>query len=101
MRAISAFIFEAGMSTSSWPAWRPLRIRVRKSAIGSVIDMAAPSLLPTRLPDARDQTVRGDLAQADPAQAELAVVRARAPAALAAAVLPRLVLGGPGLLYTL
>ena len=41
MRAISAFIFECGISTSSWPARTPLRMRVRKSAIGSVIDIAA------------------------------------------------------------
>src|SRR5919107_1299149 len=39
MRAISAFRPDDGTITSSWAAWMPLRIRVRKSAIGSVIDM--------------------------------------------------------------
>src|SRR2546423_11181821 len=86
MRAISAFIFECGISTSSCPAERPLRMRVRKSAIGSFI------ALPARLPDARDQSLACDLAKADPAEAELAVVRARATAALAAVVHPSLVL---------
>src|SRR3954466_9352294 len=98
MRASSAFIFEAGISTSSCPACSPLRMRVRKSAIGSVIDMAGPVVLPARLPDAGDQALRGDLAQADAAQAELAVVRARPPAALAAGVVARLVLRRAGLL---
>src|SRR5437660_5610717 len=92
MRATSAFIFECGMSTSSWPAVRPLRMRVRKSAIGSVIDIGAA--LPARLPNARDEALGSDLTQADPAQAELAVVRARATAPLAAVVAARLVLRG-------
>src|SRR3954462_14495557 len=90
MRAISAFIFECGITTSSWPARKPLRMRVRKSAIGSVIDIAKP--LPARLLDTGDQALVCDLAQADPAQAELAVVRARTTAPLAAVVFARLVL---------
>src|ERR1700758_1294016 len=68
----------------------PLRIRVRKSAIGSVIDMA----LPARLRHAGDEALVGELAQADPAEPELAVDRARTPAAAAARMGPRLVLGG-------
>src|SRR5437899_2262230 len=36
MRAISALIFEYGMSTSSFCARVPLRIRAKKSAMGSV-----------------------------------------------------------------
>src|SRR6476469_6455395 len=99
MRAISAFIFECGIRTSSWPARKPLRMRVRKSAMGSVIDTAA--LLPTRLPDARDQPLVGDLAQADPAQAELAQHGARAATAPAARVFAGLVLRGAGLSYAL
>src|SRR5919202_1918855 len=99
MRAISAFIFECGITTSSWPARRPLRMRVRKSAIGSVIDIVL--YLPARLLDAGDQALVRDLAQADTAQPELAEVRARATAALAAVVLARLVLRGTRLLYTL
>src|SRR3954467_7792177 len=89
MRAISAFRRELGMTTSSWAAWMPLRIRVRKSAIGSVIDMRSP----TRLRHAGDEALVRELAQADAAQPELAVDRTRAPAAPAAAVRPRGVLG--------
>src|SRR4051794_3787471 len=99
MRASSAFIFECGITTSSWPACSPLRMRVRKSAIGSVIDIALD--LPARLLDARDQAFVGDVAQADAAQAELAEVRARATAALAAVVVARRVLRRARLLYTL
>src|SRR6476660_9475989 len=57
-------------------------MRVRKSAIGSVIDIALD--LPARLLDARDQALVSDLAQADAAEPELAEVRARATAPLAA-----------------
>src|SRR5918997_4974073 len=89
MRAISAFSREAGISTSSCAAWMPLRIRVRKSAMGSVIDMRSPA----RLRHAGDLALVGELAQADAAQPELAVDRTRAPAAPAAAVRPRGVLG--------
>src|SRR5690349_7303891 len=74
-------------------------MRVRKSAIGSVIDIALD--LPARLLDARDQTLVRDVAQADPAQAELAEVRARATAPLAAVVVARRVLRRARLLYTL
>src|SRR5918995_3088871 len=93
MRAISALKFEAGISTSSRSACRPLRMRVRKSAIGSVSDIS----LPARLGEAGDHALVGDLADADAAEPELAQVGARAPAALAAVVVPRLVLG-PALL---
>src|SRR5215204_342773 len=88
MRAISAFSPDAGISTSSWAAWMPLRIRVRKSAIGSVIDMRSPA----RLRHAGDVAVVGHLAQADPAQAELAVDGAGPATTAAARVGPRLVL---------
>src|SRR3954449_9301944 len=74
-------------------------MRVRKSAIGSVIDIAID--LPARLLDARDQALVRDLAQADPAQAELAEVRARATAPLAAVVVARRVLVRARLLDTL
>src|SRR5918992_752601 len=94
MRAISTLKREAGMSTSSRSDEIPLRIRVRKSAIGSVIDMLR-KLLPARLGQAGDVALVGHLAQADPAQAELAEVRARPAAAAAAVVLACLVLGRP------
>src|SRR6476619_7584023 len=88
MRAISCLSLDEGISTVSWAAWMPLRIRVRKSAIGSVIDIG----LPARLRHAGDVAVVGELAQADPAQAELAIDGARPAAAAAARIGPRLVL---------
>src|SRR5215216_6422629 len=90
MRAISRLRFDDGISTVSCAAMMPLRMRVRKSAIGSVIDMRSPA----RLRHAGDEALVGELAQADPAEAELAVDGARAPAAAAAAVGPRRELGG-------
>src|SRR3954452_19697233 len=96
MRAISALKFDAGISTASRSACRPLRMRVRKSATGSVIDMA----LPARLRHAGDHALVLDLADADPAEAELPQVRARATAPLAAVVVACLVLG-PALLADL
>src|SRR3712207_1765889 len=89
MRAISAFRREFGITTSSCAAWMPLRIRVRKSAMGSVIDMRSPA----RLRHAGDEALVGELAQADTADAELLVHGPRAPAAPAAAVRARGVLG--------
>src|SRR5690349_14548928 len=89
MRAISRLSRLAGISTVSCAAMIPLRMRVRKSAIGSVIDMAR---LPARLGHAGDEALVRQLAQAHAAEPELAVDRARAPAAPAARVGPRLVL---------
>src|SRR5690349_21875393 len=97
IRASSILNFEAGMSTVSWSAERPLRIRVRKSAIGSVIDM----LLPARLRQSGDVALVGHLAQADAAEAELAEVRTRPAAALAAVVVAGLVLGAAPLAHHL
>src|SRR5829696_3194039 len=93
MRAISFFRFEDGMSTVSCAAMMPLRIRVRKSAMGSV--MLIPGPLPARLGHAGDVALMGHLAQADPAQAELAVHGARAAALAAARVRAGLELRGP------
>src|SRR5215210_1608085 len=97
MRAISRLRFDEGMSTVSWAAVIPLRIRVRKSAIGSVMDMA----LPAALGHPRDVTLVGQLAQADPAQAELPEHRAGAAAAPAAGVLAGLELVGACLAHAL
>src|SRR4051794_28686849 len=91
MRATSPLNLDAGMSTTSRSAWIPLRIRVRKSAIGSLTDMFC---LPARLGHAGDVALMCLLAQADAAQSELAEVRARAAALAAAVVLPCLVLLG-------
>src|SRR4051812_38627446 len=88
MRATSFFSLEDGTSTVSWAAWIALRIRVRKSATGSVIDMS----LPARLRHAGDVAIVSELAQADAANAELAIHGTRATAAAAARVLTGLVL---------
>src|SRR5436190_6084985 len=96
MRASSILNREAGISTSSWSATIPFLIRVRKSAIGSVIDIRLRSL-PARLRESRHVAVVGHLAQADAAEAELAEVRAWPSAALAAVVLPGLELLRPPL----
>src|SRR5919107_5194238 len=91
MRAISTLSLLAGISTVSCDAWMALRTRVRKSATGSVIDIVR---LPAALRHAGDVAVVRELAQADPAQAELAEHGARAATAAAAGVLAGLVLGG-------
>src|SRR3954462_14583928 len=92
MRAISRLSRLEGISTVSCAAMMPLRIRVRKSAIGSVIDMRRS---PTRLGHAGDHAVVRQLAQAQAADAELAVDRARAPTAPTTRVSACLVLGRP------
>src|SRR5918912_1702309 len=88
MRAISRLSRLDGISTVSCAAMIPLRMRVRKSAIGSVIDMRSPA----RLRHAGDEALVRQLAQAYATEPELAVDRPRAPAAPAARVGPRLVL---------
>src|SRR5205085_2232985 len=91
MRAISRLIPEAGILTSCCWALAALRRRVRKSAMGSVIDIWSPA----RLRHPGDVAVVRELAQADPAHPELAVHGASTAAATAARVLPALVLVGP------
>src|ERR1700728_923461 len=91
MRASSRLSFEDGIVTSWCCALAALRKRVRKSATGSVIDMRSPA----RLGHAGDVPVVSKLAQADPADAELAVNRPGAAATTAAGVAPGLELGGP------
>src|SRR3954452_14445325 len=106
--------FDDGMLAESWYAEFALRIRVRKSAIGSVIVMSGGAslaavphalgprrlgarasrrsvllrwgVLPGTLADAGQLAGVSHLPQADPAQAELAVDRVGAAAALAAGV---------------
>src|SRR5918995_4371436 len=97
MRAHSVFSFEDGISTVSCAAWIPLRMRVRKSAIGSVLELTAGSLCgvsPRRLGHARDEALMGELPEADTAQSELPVDRAGPAATAATGVLPGLVLRG-------
>src|SRR3954469_17414776 len=82
IRAIWTLSLDAGMSTVVCDAWIPLRIRVRKSAMGSVIDIRR--YLPAALRHAGDVAVVRELAQADAAHAELAEHGTRATAATAA-----------------
>src|SRR5579859_1770482 len=94
MRAISAFRREAGIATSWCWALAALRRRVRKSAIGSVIDMIAS---PARLRHSRDVAVVRELAQADTAYPELPIHGARAAAPPAPRIPAGLELGRPPL----
>src|SRR5262245_49026136 len=74
----------AGISTNGRSISLALRMRVSMSAIGSVIMAASPlSQLPGRLADAGDQPVAREPAEADAADAELAVHGPRPPADLA------------------
>src|SRR5881392_2837526 len=82
MRASASFSFEDGISTSSWNAVFAFRRRVSMSAIGSVI-MSAPTPSPRCLGHARHLAGVDHGAEADPAEAEALVDRARAPAASA------------------
>src|SRR5215468_12528825 len=93
MRAISTLSFEVGISARSCSALLALRMRVSMSATGSV---SIVSLLPRALRHAGDHALVGELPQADPAEPELLEHGAGAPAAVAAGVVPHLVLGGPG-----
>src|SRR5580700_4238436 len=104
MRAISVFSLEAGTSTLGWRARMALRTRVSMSAIGSLVIPALQLFLwlsPARLRDAGDLPVQRQLAEAQPANAELAQKRARpsaapAPVAVLAVVQTRR-LGAAGL----
>src|SRR5919205_4429252 len=91
MRAISRLRLLDGMITVSCAAWIPLRMRVRKSAMGSVIDMRSPA----RLRHAGDVALVRQLAQAQATEPELPVHRPRTPAATTTRVRARLVLGRP------
>src|SRR5215210_476625 len=112
MRAISDFRRELGISARSCRARFALRILVSMSAMGSVCTSGTflprlpsgatghtrpaehvehlPRHLPARLGHAGDDALVGELPQADSAEAELLVDRARAAAAVAAGVRPRL-----------
>src|SRR5215472_9062717 len=73
--------------TSVLPAVWPLRMRVSRSAMGSVMLMRRPS--PARLGETRDLAAARDLADLHARQSELAVYPARAPGDGAALALPR------------
>src|SRR5215472_7113571 len=95
--AIFVLSLEAGTSTFSCSARLALRIRVSRSAIGSLI-MVSP-LLPARLDHARHLAPERQLAEADPAHLELPEVSARASAQAAPPVSARLELGRTLLLH--
>src|SRR5205085_10180300 len=96
MRAISTFRREVGISACSCIALLALRMRVSMSATGSV---SIARLLPARFGHAGDHALMRELPQADPAEAELAEDGARAPAAVAARVVPHLATLRPALLH--
>src|SRR5271166_2697912 len=80
--ATLAFNLVAGMSTAGRSIREAFRMRVSMSATGSVIMVAFPS--PACSLDARNQSVAGQIAEADPANAKLAIHRPRPAAQLAA-----------------
>src|SRR4051794_9753277 len=92
MPAKASLSLEDGMRTVSCIATLPLRMRVSMSAMGSVIVIASPPS-PAGLRHARHLTGVHHLAKTDPAQAELAVDRARSTAPSAAGVSPHPELG--------
>src|SRR4029078_4869500 len=85
---MSTFIRELGMVACSCSALLALRMRVSMSAIGSVSTVVS---LPARLRHAGNCALVRELAEADPAEAELAEDRARAAAPVAARVVAHLV----------
>src|SRR5882672_3836560 len=83
MVTMATFIFEAGTSTVLCLATCALRMRVRRSAIGSV--MLIFRLLPAGLGDARKRAFEREIPEADATQLKLAEKSPRPPAPLAAA----------------
>src|SRR5262249_21998205 len=93
MRAISLLSFEAGTSTRWCFAAAPLRMLVRKSAIGSVCIILLIVSLPARLGHARNFSLERHATEADTAHLKLADIRARTAANAAAVAMLRLELG--------
>src|ERR1700690_60499 len=85
---MATFSFEAPMPTVGLPADCALRIRVRRSAIGSVMLIVRAS--PTRLRQAWNFTAIRRFTQLGAGKAELAVHAPRAPGDRAAIALPGL-----------
>src|ERR1039457_3320600 len=83
---MASFSFEEPTPTVGLPADCALRIRVRRSAIGSVMLIVRAS--PTRLRQAWDFTAIGRFPQLGARQSELAVHAARASGNRAAVTLP-------------
>ena len=72
-------IFEEGTSTKGRSTCTPLRIRVSKSAIGSVIIKTRALVLPTGLLDTRNQTIKGKIPEADSTDLKLTIDRTWTP----------------------
>src|SRR5882757_1212272 len=85
---MASFSFDAPIPTVGFPADWALRIRVRRSAIGSVMLIVRAS--PTRLRQAWDFTAIGGLTQLGARQSKLAVHTARPAGDRAAVALPGL-----------
>src|SRR5258707_204003 len=85
---MATFSFDAPMPTVGLPAACALRMRVRRSAIGSVMLIVRAS--PTRLGQARDLAAARGFAQFGARQAEFAVHAARAAGNRAAIALTAL-----------
>src|SRR6185369_3092437 len=81
------FSFEHGMLTSTCPTIWALRMRVSKSAIGSV--MLIRGSLPARLDHAGNLATHRQFTQLDAAEAKFAVHAARAPGQGATVAQPR------------
>src|ERR1043166_5418880 len=89
-----SFTREPGTSMLSLPARMALRMRVRRSAIGSVIAIGStPS--PARLDQSGDMPLSGVIPETDAAHAKTAEKSARAAAQRTAVVLPHLELIRP------
>src|SRR6478735_758725 len=80
------------MSTRRWFAWQAFRMRVSMSATGSVMLIVSSS--PAGLTNAGDLALQGEIAEADPAQAEPPEHRTGAATPLTAAHHPALELRG-------
>src|ERR1700686_4213108 len=84
---MAVFRREDASCTSLLPAVWPLRMRVNRSAMGSVMLMRRPS--PARLGETGIAPAAGDLGDLHPREAELAVPAARAAGIAATVALPR------------
>src|SRR5262245_36597971 len=84
--ATRTFSLDEGMSTFSCSARLPLRMRVSRSAMGSLLIGGSS---PARLHDARHLALEGQLPEAEPAQLELPEVAPRTAAQLAAVIAAR------------
>src|SRR5687768_6659100 len=93
MRTLS---LELGQSTAVLRARMPLRIRVRKSAMGSVIDIAEGPYLPARLDHAGDLALERQAPKTQATHVEFAHVRPGTPAERAAVALANIKLELPG-----